>query len=142
MYKIRYLAEKTRAQMRLIRQFFIPLHPHLTGGSARTYGSCTANKLHNSNYQNTMYLNSEKKTELFTTYGKGAADTGSAESQIALFTFRIKNLTEHMKQNRKDHSTERALTGLVGKRRALLNYLKKRDINRYRAIVKALGLRK
>ena len=62
--------------------------------------------------------------------------------QIALFTFRIKNLTEHMKQNRKDHSTERALTGLVGKRRALLNYLKKRDINRYRAIVKALGLRK
>ena len=89
-----------------------------------------------------MYLNSEKKTELFTTYGQGAADTGSAESQIALFTFRIKNLTEHMKQNRKDHSTERALTGLVGKRRALLNYLKKRDINRYRAIVKALGLRK
>ena len=89
-----------------------------------------------------MYLNSEKKTELFTIYGKGATDTGSAESQIALFSFRIKNLTEHMKKNRKDHSTERALTGLVGKRRALLNYLKKRDINRYRAIVKALGLRK
>ena len=89
-----------------------------------------------------MYLNSEKKTELFSTYGKSAADTGSAESQIALFSYRIKNLTEHMKQNRKDHSTERALTGLVGKRRALLNYLKSRDINRYRAIVKALGLRK
>ena len=89
-----------------------------------------------------MYLDSAKKTELFTTYGGGATDTGSAESQIALFSFRIKNLTEHMKQNRKDHSTERALTGLVGKRRALLNYLKKRDINRYRAIVKALGLRK
>lgn len=89
-----------------------------------------------------MYLTSEKKTELFSTYGQGATDTGSAESQIALFSFRIKNLTEHMKQNRKDHSTERALTGLVGKRRALLNYLKARDINRYRAIVKALGLRK
>ena len=128
--------------MHHFQHFFIPLHPHLTGGSARMYGSCTANKLHNSKFNKTMYLNSEKKTELFTTYGKGATDTGSAESQIALFSFRIKNLTEHMKQNRKDHSTERALTGLVGKRRALLNYLKKRDITRYRAIVKALGLRK
>ncbi len=77
-----------------------------------------------------------------TQYGQGSKDTGSAESQIALFTFRIAHLTEHMKQNRKDHSTERALTGLVGKRRSLLNYLKSRDINRYRAIVKALGLRK
>ncbi|MDD7303505.1 MAG: 30S ribosomal protein S15 [Bacteroidaceae bacterium] len=89
-----------------------------------------------------MYLTKEKKTEIFTTYGKGATDTGSSESQIALFTYRIKCLTEHMKQNRKDHSTERALTGLVGKRRALLNYVKKQDIERYRAIVKALGLRK
>ena len=89
-----------------------------------------------------MYLDSTKKTEIFTEFGGGAANTGSAESQIALFTYRIKHLTEHMKQNRKDHSTERALTGLVGKRRALLNYLKSRDINRYRAIVKALGLRK
>ncbi len=89
-----------------------------------------------------MYLSSEKKKEIFTQYGQGATDTGSAESQIALFTFRIKHLTEHMKQNRKDHSTERALTGLVGKRRSLLNYVKSRDIMRYRAIVKALGLRK
>ena len=89
-----------------------------------------------------MYLDSAKKQEIFTQYGQGAADTGSAESQIALFTYRIAHLTEHMKQNRKDHSTERALTGLVGKRRALLNYLKRRDINRYRAIIKALGLRK
>ncbi len=89
-----------------------------------------------------MYLTSEKKTEIFSTYGKGAADTGSAESQIALFSYRIKSLTEHMKKNRKDHSTERSLTCLVGKRRALLNYLKDRDINRYRAIVKALGLRR
>ena len=89
-----------------------------------------------------MYSDSAKKTEIFEQFGGGATNTGSAESQIALFTFRIKHLTEHMKQNRKDHSTERALTGLVGKRRSLLNYLKARDINRYRAIVKALGLRK
>ena len=89
-----------------------------------------------------MYLDSAKKAEIFEKYGQNVADTGSAESQVALFTYRIAHLTEHMKQNRKDHSTERALTGLVGKRRALLNYLKKRDINRYRAIVKALGLRK
>ena len=89
-----------------------------------------------------MYLDSAKKTEIFTEFGGGATNTGSAESQIALFTYRIKHLTEHMKENRKDHSTERALTGLVGKRRSLLNYLKSRDINRYRAIVKALGLRK
>ena len=89
-----------------------------------------------------MYLDSAKKAELFEQFGGGATNTGSAESQIALFTYRIAHLTEHMKQNRKDHSTERSLTGLVGKRRALLNYLKARDINRYRAIVKALGLRK
>lgn len=89
-----------------------------------------------------MYLDTAKKVEIFTQYGQGATDTGSAESQIALFTHRIKHLTEHMKQNRKDHSTERALTGLVGKRRSLLKYLKSRDIERYRAIVKALGLRK
>lgn len=89
-----------------------------------------------------MYLDSAKKEEIFGKYGKSNTDTGSAESQIALFSYRIAHLTEHMKANRKDHSTERALTGLVGKRRALLNYLKARDINRYRAIVKALGLRK
>ena len=92
--------------------------------------------------QNIMYLDSAKKEEIFEKFGQGKQDTGSAESQIALFTHRIAHLTEHMKQNRKDHSTERALTGLVGKRRSLLNYLKARDITRYRAIVKALGLRK
>ena len=69
-------------------------------------------------------------------------DTGSPEVQVALLTARINHLTEHLKLNRKDYSTERALTTLVGKRRALLNYLKNRDIERYRAIVKALGLRK
>ena len=89
-----------------------------------------------------MYLDSAKKQEIFGQYGKSNTDTGSAESQIALFSYRISHLTEHMKQNRKDYSTERALTIMVGKRRALLNYLKARDIERYRAIVKALGLRK
>lgn len=89
-----------------------------------------------------MYLTSETKTELFAKYGKDAKDTGSAESQIALFTFRIKHLTEHLKQNKKDFGTERALTRLVGKRRRLLDYLKARDIERYRAIIKELGIRK
>ena len=75
-------------------------------------------------------------------HGKGTTDTGSAESQIALFTYRISHLTEHLKKNRKDYVTARSLTQLVGKRRALLNYLYDRDVNRYRAIIKALGLRK
>ena len=89
-----------------------------------------------------MYLNSEKKEEIFGQYGKSTTDTGSAESHIALFTYRIKHLTEHIKANHKDYVTTRSLTQLVGKRRRLLTYLKERDINRYRAIVKALGLRK
>ena len=89
-----------------------------------------------------MYLDSAKKQEIFGKYGQSNSDTGSAESQVALFSYRIAHLTEHMKANRKDHNTERALVNLVGNRRAILNYLKDRDINRYRAIVKALGLRK
>ena len=89
-----------------------------------------------------MYLDSAKKQEIFEKYGKSNTDTGSPEAQIALFSYRISHLTEHLKKNRKDYSTERALTMLVGKRRALLNYLKDRDINRYRNLVKALGLRK
>ena len=89
-----------------------------------------------------MYLDAAKKQEIFGKYGKSNTDTGSAEAQIALFSYRIAHLTEHLKLNRKDYSTERALTMLVGKRRALLNYLYDRDINRYRAIIKELGLRK
>ena len=89
-----------------------------------------------------MYLDSAKKQEIFGQYGKSNSDTGSTEAQIALFSYRISHLTEHMKLNRKDYSTERALTTLVGKRRSLLTYLKNRDIERYRAIVKELGLRK
>ena len=91
-----------------------------------------------------MYLSKEKKVEIFGQYGKAqkAEDTGSAESQIALFTYRIKHLTEHVKKNRKDFVTTRSLTRLVGQRRSLLDYLYKRDIERYRAIIKKLGLRK
>ena len=89
-----------------------------------------------------MYLNKEKKEEIFGQYGKSTTDTGSAESQIALFSYRISHLTEHLKKNRKDYTTARSLTQLVGKRRALLDYLYKRDIARYRAIIKALGLRR
>ena len=89
-----------------------------------------------------MYLNQAKKVEIFTEFGKGATDTGSAESQIALFTYRIKHLTEHLKKNHKDNATARSLTKMVGRRRKLLKYLYVNDINRYRAIEKALGLRK
>ncbi len=89
-----------------------------------------------------MYLSTEKKKEIFKQHGKSEADTGSSEGQIALFTYRINHLTEHLKQNRKDFNTERSLIALVGKRRRLLDYLKKKDIERYRAIIKELGIRK
>jgi len=89
-----------------------------------------------------MYLDKAKKEEIFGQYGKSAGDTGSAEAQIALFSYRISHLTEHLKKNHKDHATARSLTMLVGKRRKLLKYLYNKDINRYRAIIKALGLRK
>ena len=89
-----------------------------------------------------MYLTTEKKSEIFKKYGKSVEDSGSPEGQIALFSLRIAHLTEHLKKNKKDFSTQRALVKLVGKRRRLLNYLKNRDIERYRKIIKALKLRK
>ena len=89
-----------------------------------------------------MYLSAEKKREIFKKYGKNPEDTGSTEGQIALFTHRIAHLTEHMKKNRKDYGTQRAIQLLVGKRRSLLDYLKAKDIERYRAIVKELKLRR
>ena len=89
-----------------------------------------------------MYLDSAKKAELFEKYGKSVKDTGSPESQIALFTFRIAHLTEHLRQNEKDFATERSLKMLVGKRRRMLDYLIKVDIERYRAIIKELGIRR
>ena len=89
-----------------------------------------------------MYLTSEKKAEIFAKHGKSATDTGSAEGQVALFTFRINHLSGHLKANHKDYATEKSLVKLVGKRRSLLDYLKKTEINRYREIIKELGIRK
>ncbi len=89
-----------------------------------------------------MYLTKEKKAEIFAKHGKSATDTGSPEGQIALFTYRINHLTGHLKNNRKDFNTERSLVKMVGKRRSLLDHLKKTEINRYRAIIKELGIRK
>ena len=89
-----------------------------------------------------QYNSSEKKAEIFSTYGTSNTDTGSPESQVALFSYRIAHLTSHLKINKKDFNTQRSLLRLVGKRRSLLEYLKKVDIERYRAIIKALNLRK
>ena len=89
-----------------------------------------------------MYLDSAKKKELFEKYGNSATNTGSPESQIALFTFRIAHLTEHLKKNHKDFATERALKMLVVRRRRMLDYLIRVDIERYRSIIQELGIRK
>ena len=89
-----------------------------------------------------MYLTSEKKKEFFKTYGKSETDTGTSEAQVALFSYRISHLTDHLKSNRKDYSTQRALLKLVGKRRRLLDYLKNTDIERYREVIKSLELRR
>ena len=88
-----------------------------------------------------MYLDSTKKQEIFAQYGASAQDTGSVESQVALFTYRIQHLTEHLKENKKDFSTSRSLKMLVGKRRRLLDYLAKNDIERYLKLIADLGIR-
>ncbi len=99
--------------------------------------------LHNNYFNNiSMYLNSEVKKEIFAKHGGAETNTGSTEGQIALFTFRISHLTDHLKKNRKDFGTQRALQLLVGKRRSLLDYLKSKDIEKYRALIKELGLRR
>jgi small subunit ribosomal protein S15 len=92
--------------------------------------------------QSFMYLNPEKKQEIFGKFGKSNTDTGSPESQIALFSYRINHLTGHLKLNHKDYSTEHALRIIIGKRRRLLDYLKEKDIEKYRALIKELGIRR
>ena len=87
-------------------------------------------------------ITKEEKQELIEKYGKTDTDTGAPEVQIAIFSNRISELTEHLKKHPKDHSTRRGLLKLVGKRRRLLNYLMERDIERYRTIIKELGIRK
>lgn len=91
-----------------------------------------------------MHLTTQAKQEIFEKFGraKSTSDTGSAESQIALFTERINHITEHLKKNKKDFSAELSLVKLVGKRRSLLNYLQRKDVFRYRAIIKELEIRK
>ncbi len=89
-----------------------------------------------------MYLNTEKKKEIFKEFGQSETNTGSVEGQVALFTHRINHLTGHLKQNRKDFVTQKSLIKMVGKRKSLLNYLKKKDIVKYRELIKQLGIRK
>ncbi len=89
-----------------------------------------------------MYLTSEVKKDIFKKHGGSETNTGSTEGQIALFSHRINHLTEHLKKNRKDFGTQKALLDLVGKRRSLLTYLKNQDIEKYRALIKELDLRK
>ena len=83
----------------------------------------------------------ERKAEIIKEYGRSEGDTGSPEVQVALLTERIRDLTEHLKINKKDHHSRRGLLKMVGVRRSFLNYLMKNDIERYRAIVEKLGLR-
>jgi small subunit ribosomal protein S15 len=88
------------------------------------------------------YLTTEKKQEIFTQFGGSQKNTGTPESQIALFTHRIEGLSAHLQKNHKDHSCRRALLSLVGKRKRLLNYLAHKDITKYRELLDRLGLRK
>ena len=87
-------------------------------------------------------ISKEKKAEIIAAYGRKPGDTGSPEVQIAILTERIAELTEHLKVNQKDHHSRRGLLKMVGKRRNLLNYLQKIDIERYRALIARLGIRK
>jgi len=89
-----------------------------------------------------QYLNKEAKEAIFTEHGGTGTNTGSIEGQIALFTFRIQKLSEHLLENKKDHSSRRALLALVGKRKKQLDYLSRKDITRYRAIIEKLNIRK
>jgi len=89
-----------------------------------------------------MSLTAEKKREISARFGKGESDTGSTEVQIALLTERINHLTEHMREHKKDHHSRRGLLMLVGQRRRFLNYLQKKDLDKYRELIKELGLRR
>jgi len=87
-------------------------------------------------------LTSERKQELIAKYGRGENDTGATEVQIAMLTERINDLTEHLRTHKKDHHSRRGLLMLVGRRRRFLNYLQRKDLDGYRALVRELGLRK
>ncbi len=89
-----------------------------------------------------VYLTKEKREEIFKEYGGSEKNTGSIEGQVAVLTFRIKALSDHLRENKKDFSCKRALLTMVGKRKRLLQYLAKRDINLYRGLIEKLGIRK
>lgn len=89
-----------------------------------------------------VYLEKEKVQEIFKKYGGSETNTGSIEGQIALFTYRVAELSKHLQENKKDHASRKALLQLVGKRKRLLSYLNKKDINKYRELIDALGIRK
>src|SRR5690625_3684062 len=89
-----------------------------------------------------MSVTQEQKKEIVGKFGKNSEDTGSVEAQIAIMTARINDLTKHLGENKKDHSTRRGLLMLVGKRRRLLNYFQKKDVVKYRELIKELGIRK
>ena len=89
-----------------------------------------------------MTLTVEQKQEIVTRHGKADGDTGSTEVQVALLTARINHLTEHLREHKKDHHSRRGLLMLVGQRRRLLKYLQKKDLDRYRALIQELGLRR
>jgi small subunit ribosomal protein S15 len=88
-----------------------------------------------------VYYSKEKKEEIFKEYGGSEKNTGSTEAQIALMTYRIKQMSEHLKEQRKDHSCRKALLSLVGRRKRLLTYLSKKDLEGYRALIQKLGIR-
>ncbi|HEY6775754.1 MAG TPA: 30S ribosomal protein S15 [Thermoleophilaceae bacterium] len=89
-----------------------------------------------------MTLTAEAKRDIVSQFGRGDADTGSTEVQVALLTARINDLTQHLREHRKDHHSRRGLLMLVGKRRRLLKYLQRADIDRYRSLIRELGLRR
>jgi small subunit ribosomal protein S15 len=89
-----------------------------------------------------VYLTKEKRAEIFAEYGKSEQDSGATEAQVALFTYRIKHLSEHLRENRKDHAARKALLSLVGKRKRLLDYLSREDLDKYRKLIEKLGIRK
>jgi small subunit ribosomal protein S15 len=89
-----------------------------------------------------MPLTQERKQELITKFGDSAADTGKAEVQVAMLTERINELTDHLRTHGKDHSSRRGLLMLVGRRRRFLNYLQRKDLERYRTVIRELGLRR
>jgi small subunit ribosomal protein S15 len=89
-----------------------------------------------------MTLTTDQKREVVSQFGKSAEDTGSPEVQVALLTRRINHLTEHLREHKHDHHSRRGLLMLVGQRRRLLNYLGRKDLDRYRALIQELGLRR